>query len=133
MGMQAGGSKGGALAEMNVVPLIDVLLVLLIIFMVITPSVPAGLQAAVPQAGHASGLENVIVVQISADGGVKINEEPSSWNELGANLQRIFQTRADKVAFIKGDATVDFSEIAHAIDVIHTAGVEHVGLLTERM
>jgi len=133
MGMQVGGSKGGALAEMNVVPLIDVLLVLLIIFMVITPSVPAGLQAAVPQASHSGGLDQAIVVQISADGGVKINDENSSWDQLGGRLQRIFETRAEKVAFIKGDSTVDFSQIARAIDVIHTSGVEHVGLLTERM
>jgi biopolymer transport protein TolR len=62
MGMQVGGNKRGTLAEMNVVPLIDVLLVLLIIFMVITPSVPAGLQAAVPQASHSGGMEQVVVV-----------------------------------------------------------------------
>ncbi len=133
MGMETGAKKRGALAEMNVVPLIDVLLVLLIIFMVISPVVPKGLQAAVPQAGHGEEVETAIVVRISADGGVKINEEKSSWNQLEARLQQIFQSRAEKVAFVQGASTVDFSEIARAIDVIHEAGVEHVGLLSERM
>jgi biopolymer transport protein TolR len=64
---------------------------------------------------------------------VKINGENSSWDQLGGRLQQIFQTRAEKVAFIKGDATADFSQVARAIDVMHTSGVEHVGLLTERM
>lgn len=131
MGMQVGG-KGGAVAEMNVVPLIDVLLVLLIIFMAITPLTPMGLRAAVPQPGPAADVKPV-VVQVFADGGLKINGENSSWETLGTRMQAIIRLRADKVAFVKGDAKVDFSDVARAIDAIRTAGVEHVGLLTDRM
>jgi len=132
MGMQVGDNKGGVVAEMNVVPLIDVLLVLLIIFMAITPLAPMGLKAAVPQPGPA-GNGNPIVVQVFAGGGLKINGENSSWETLGPRIQNIFKLRSEKVAFVKGDAKVDFSEVARAIDAIRTAGVEHVGLLTERM
>jgi len=131
MGMQVGG-KAGAVAEMNVVPLIDVLLVLLIIFMAITPLTPMGLRAAVPQPGPAADVKP-IVVQVFADGGLKINGENSSWETLGTRMQAIIRLRADKVAFVKGDAKVDFSDVARAIDAIRTAGVEHVGLLTDRM
>src|SRR6476646_2734296 len=129
MGMQVGG-KAGAVAEMNVVPLIDVLLVLLIIFMAITPLTPMGLRAAVPQPGPAADVKPV-VVQVFADGGLKINGENSSWETLGTRMQAIIRLRADKVAFVKGDAKVDFSDVARAIDAIRTAGVEHVGLLTD--
>jgi biopolymer transport protein TolR len=132
MGMQVGNSKGGVVAEMNVVPLIDILLVLLIIFMAITPLTSAGLKAAVPQPGPA-GDGKPIVVQVFADGGLKINRENSSWATLEPRLADIFKLRSEKVAFVKGDAQVDFSEVARAIDAIRTAGVEHVGLLTEKM
>jgi biopolymer transport protein TolR len=133
MGMQVGNNKRGVMAEMNVVPLIDVLLVLLIIFMAIAPTISMGLKAVVPQPGPAGDERNPIVVQVFADGGLKINGEQSSWDTLGSRMQSIFQLRAEKVAFVKGDAKVNFSEVARAIDAIRTAGVEHVGLLTERM
>ena len=131
MGMQVGDNKGGAVAEMNVVPLIDDLLVLLIIFMAITPLTPMGLKAAVPQPGPASDGKP-IVVQVFAGGGLKINGEVSSWATLGTRMQEILKLRAEKTAFVKGDTKVEFSDVARAIDAIRTAGVEHVGLLTER-
>ena|SRR5579862_5946129 len=133
MGMQVVGNKKGALADMNVVPLIDILLVLLIIFMVISPSTPNGLRAAIPQPAAAPGDTAPIVVQVTAEGGLKINNEASSWDRLGPRLQEIFRMRAEKVAFIRGDSTVEFCTVARAMDVIHSAGIEHVGLMTDRM
>jgi biopolymer transport protein TolR len=136
MGIQVGVTKKGALADMDVVPLIDILLVLLIIFMVITPTTSNGLRAAIPQpaADVFEGPQpNPIVVQVSADGNLKINNEASSWEGLGPRLEEIFRTRAEKVAFIKGEPAAQFSIVARAIDVIHSAGIEQVGLMTERM
>jgi biopolymer transport protein TolR len=139
MGMSVGGNKGGAVAEMNVVPLIDILLVLLIIFMVINPQNEQGLNALVPQPTPPNQQQNqelqqkTIVVQVLENGKVKINEEDSSWSSLEARLEEIFKERADKVAFIKGDDNVQFADVAKAIDMMRDAGIESVGFLTPHM
>jgi biopolymer transport protein TolR len=142
MGMQVGGSKGGAIAEMNVVPLIDILLVLLIIFMVITPLTPKGLDTLVPQPNpnqqQNQELENkTVVVQVLMQGRVccllKINQEDTTWDGLGKRLEDIFKDRADKIAFVKGDSDVMFQEVARAIDVMRGAGIDKVGLITARL
>jgi len=140
MGMTVG-NKGGAVSEMNVVPLIDILLVLLIIFMVINPSTPMGLDALVPQpappnqANQEQVMQKTIVVQVFASGKLKINEEDSSWEGLGPRLTTIFKDRApsDKIAFVKGDDTVYFGDVAKAIDIMRQSGIDKVGLLTPRM
>jgi biopolymer transport protein TolR len=134
MGMQPTGKPGSAVADINVVPLIDVLLVLLIIFMVITPLTPNGLNVQIPQPASRTTSPNFpVVVQLAANGALKINGEESSWEGLGARLQSIFAHRAAKEAFVTGESGVAFSEIARAIDVMTTAGIQSVGLLTERM
>jgi biopolymer transport protein ExbD len=103
MGMSVGENKGGAMAEMNVVPLIDILLVLLIIFMVITPLTPKGMDTLVPQPNpnqqQNQDLENkTVVVQIDKNGKVKINNEDATWERLGPRIEEIFKDRAEKVA-----------------------------------
>lgn len=139
MGMQVGGNKGGAMADMNVVPLIDILLVLLIIFMVINPQNEQGLNALVPQPTPPNQQQDqqlqqkTIVVQILDNGKLKINEEDSSWGQLEPRLEEIFKERADKVAFIKGDDNVLFADIAKAIDMMRAAGIDNVGFLTPHM
>jgi biopolymer transport protein ExbD len=138
MGMQVGESKGGAMAEMNVVPLIDILLVLLIIFMVITPLTPKGLDTLVPQPNpnqkQDQELENkTVVVQILTNGKVKINNEDSTWDNLGPRIEQIFKDRADKIAFVKGDGDVLFGEVARAIDIMRGSGIDKVGLITAKL
>jgi biopolymer transport protein TolR len=142
MGMQVGEHKGGAIAEMNVVPLIDILLVLLIIFMVITPLTPKGLDTLVPQPNpnqqKNEELENkTVVVQVLMQGRVccllKINQEDATWDGLGKRLEDIFKDRADKIAFVKGDSDVLFQEVARAIDVMRGAGIDKVGLITAKL
>jgi biopolymer transport protein ExbD len=137
--MQAGGGSGGLQSEINVTPMVDIMLVLLIIFMVITPLTPKGLEALVPQPSPPGAqaseelLAKTIVVQIGADGSVKINEEPSSWENLGPRLEQIFAQRAERVAFVKGDENVIFAEVARAIDIMRSSGIEKVGLITAKV
>jgi biopolymer transport protein TolR len=138
MGMAVGGKKG-VMAEMNIVPLIDILLVLLIIFMVISPTTSQGLKALVPQPTPPNKtpddalLNKTIVVQVFSDGTLKINDESTTWDGLGPRLEDIFKDRAEKVAFVKGDDTAQFFEVARAIDIMRSSGIDNVGLLTAKM
>jgi biopolymer transport protein TolR len=132
MGMFVGG-KRGIVSDMNVVPLIDILLVLLVIFMII-PAHYKGLDALVPQpstpAHGAPPPGSVVVVQVLADGTLRINQEPVSWDRLGVRIEEVFKLRAVRVAFIRGDAPVEFGVVAKVIDALHTSGIASVGLLT---
>jgi biopolymer transport protein TolR len=137
MAMSVGGGKG-VVSEPNVVPLIDVLLVLIIIFMVITPRTPTGLKTLVPQPAPPNEKQTqpdsrTIVVQVLANGQVKINQDDVTWNDLGTRLFDIFKERADRIAFVKGDDNVEFSQVAHAIDIMRGAGIDHVGLITAKI
>jgi biopolymer transport protein ExbD len=123
------------MATMNVVPLIDILLVLIIIFMVITPLKPTGLDAQIPQPAKTDPpnrmlIAKAIVVQVLDTGKLKINEEDATWDSLGARLSNVFKERAEKVAFVQGEDSVRFSDVARAIDVMRSSGVEKVGLVT---
>jgi len=138
MGMEVGGGKGGPVSDPNVVPLIDVLLVLIIIFMVITPRVPTGLPTIVPQPPPPNEKQQApdnrtIVVSVMQGNKLKINQDDSDWNTLGSRLFDIFKERADKVAFVKGDDEVSFSQVARAIDIMRGAGIDHVGLITAKI
>jgi len=135
MGMQTVNSAKGPVSEPNIVPLIDVLLVLIIIFMVITPTAPSGLPAEVPQAAGPQDTlpdDSTVVVQVMAGGKISINQEAADWATLEARLFDIFKKRADKVAFVKGDEEVPFAEVARAIDILRAAGVAHIGLMGEK-
>lgn len=142
MGMTTGGG-GGQNADINVTPLIDVLLVLLIIFMVITPLTPKGLDALVPQPPPPNAPKNqtsdrTIVVQLLDRGpgtnpAVKINQEDATWDTLQTRLTDIFKTRAEKVMFVKGDNNIPFADVANVIDIAHSAGVDKVGLITAKI
>jgi biopolymer transport protein ExbD len=138
MGMDVGGGSGSSLSTPNVVPLIDILLVLIIIFMVITPLIPKGLDTLVPQPNkdqqQNQELENkTVVVQVLENNKLKINNEDTNWDQLGPRIEQIFKERAEKVAFVKGDKEVQFQEVARAIDIMRGAGIDKVGLITAKL
>jgi biopolymer transport protein TolR len=139
MAMSMGGS-GGKVSEINVTPMIDILLVLLIIFMVIVPVTPKGLQALVPQPPKhqdSPAPERTIVVQVFDHPGqaptYKINDTDVSHAELLPKLTDIYANRAERVMFVKGDDDVNFALIADVIDIGKAANVDHIGLMTPKI
>ncbi|GGA69510.1 protein TolR [Edaphobacter acidisoli] len=141
MGMAMGGG-GGAVSEINVTPLIDVLLVLLIIFMVIVPVTPKGLETLVPQPPknktQDQNNDRTIVVQVLSNGAgappsYKINEDAFNKSDIEPKLAEIYATRVEKVMFVKGDKDLDFDKVAEVIDFGHEAGVDNIGIITPRV
>ncbi len=136
------GTGGGSMSDINVTPMIDILLVLLIIFMVIVPTVPHGLEALVPQPPknpqqQQQPNDRTIVVQVLYRGGqapaYKINETDVTHAELLPRLTEIYANRAERVMFVKGDDNVNFASIADVIDIAKSANVDHIGLMTPKI
>lgn len=135
MGIGFIGGKGGILSDVNVVPLIDILLVLLVIFMII-PHRQMGLAASLPQpAVQRVPIDppETIVVQITPDGSIQLNGSVVQLDDLRGRLERIFALRAHRVAFLQGDRSLEFQVVAHVLDLMHLAGASPVGLLSSEL
>ena len=137
MSMAVGGS-GGPRADINMTPMIDVLLVLIIIFMVITPLTPKGLEALVPQPPPPNQQQNLsdqrtVVIVINKDRSMQINQENTTEATLGPRLEEIFKTRAERLVFVKGDPDLEYRYVATAIDIAHGVGIDRVGLMTAKV
>jgi len=134
MGM-AVGSKRGILCEANVVPLIDILLVLLVIFMII-PHKQLGLDASLPPSTDSVPVpppETAVIVQVASDGAVRINGSEVKLDELRGRLEKVLALRVHRVAFLQGDRSLEFQAVAQVLDLMRQAGVSAVGLLSSEL
>jgi biopolymer transport protein TolR len=132
------GKKKGALADINITPYIDILLVLLIIFMVITPIRQMDLDVKVPQTSNDNDIKgaidpSVIVVSVGESAQIAINQEPITVADLGPKLQEIYSKRANKNMFVSASAKLPYGDVVRIIDIAKGAGVQDVGLLTEEI
>ncbi|MEX2301788.1 MAG: biopolymer transporter ExbD [Bryobacterales bacterium] len=137
MSMAVGGGDGGPMTTINMTPLIDVLLVLLIIFMVITPLTPKGLEALVPLPNPDQEQQEVnvrtVVVSVNRDRSIMVNRDVENLGNLEERLRDIFKSRAERVMFVRGHPDLDFQDVAAIIDIGKGAGVDKIGLLTEEL
>ena len=137
MSMAVGGGSG-VQANINMTPMIDILLVLLIIFMAISPVKPKGLEALAPQPPPPNQPPNpaddrTVVIQIDKNHNWKINQEDITEDKMEDRLIDIFKTRQERVVFVKGDPDLEFQWVARAIDHAHGAGIDKVGLMTPKV
>jgi biopolymer transport protein ExbD len=135
--VKGAGTHTSARADINMTPLIDVLLVLLIIFMVITPLVPKGLEALVPQPNpnqqQPQDSARTVVISVNPGNQLLINQDPVAKGILGQRLEDIFKTRAERVVFVKGDSSLNFADVAEVIDIAKGAGIDKIGLITAKI
>jgi biopolymer transport protein TolR len=136
------GGRGPFTAQINITPLIDVLLVLIIVFMVVVSmSKHKGLEAQIPQPAPDTSqppeIDRTIVIQVAWSAKdqppiLKVNQEEVRWEDLHTRLHDIFKQRAERVAFVRGDDDIDFQYVADVIDIARDSGVDRVGLLTKQ-
>ena len=130
-----GGDEDPVLADINVTPLVDVMLVLLIIFMIAAPMLHQGIEVALPRA-EATNLplrvEDPLVVSINRDGGLFLRETPVEVEDLVDQVKAQVESRGDDSVFLKGDREVPYGKVIEVLDVLHRGGIVHVGMVTDR-
>jgi biopolymer transport protein TolR len=135
MSMDVGGTKGGLKADINVTPLVDVMLVLLIIMMLIAPMLQQGVSVKLPQASNTADkpeTQDQTVVAVTSDKRMYLNGVPIQEGELQSKIQTLMETKKEKIVLIKGDEEAPYSAIMNAMDRLRGANIENIGLITER-
>ena len=133
MSMDVGGKSGGLNASINVTPLVDVMLVLLIIMMVITPMLQQGISVRLPLATNTvpkPDTQEQTTVAIGSGGEIYVNAKPIRGSELAAKLTEILENKKDKLVFIRADQEARYSDVMDAMDQLRTAQIEDVALIT---
>ncbi len=134
MGMAVGGTTSTK-SDPNVVPLIDILLVLLVIFMVITPSTQKGIDLKLPETSQDRGgptNKSVVILSLKGDMSVMLNQEKVPYEVLQSKLREVYQSRQDKTIFIRANSNLPYREVVKIIDIAKSAGVEVIGIVPER-
>ncbi|HWP99628.1 MAG TPA: biopolymer transporter ExbD [Vicinamibacterales bacterium] len=135
MAMDVGGAKGGVKSDINVTPLVDVMLVLLIIMMLVAPMLQKGVDVRLPEAANTvdkPDTQEQTVLHITANSGFYVNGVPVRREEMLDRLQTVLEEKTEKIVLIKGDTDAPYRAIMEAMDDLRKAGIENVGLITER-
>jgi biopolymer transport protein TolR len=135
MGMDLGGAKGGVKSDINVTPLVDVMLVLLIIMMLVAPMLQQGVAVKLPQAQNTVDkpeTQEQTVLAVSKDGSFFLNAKPITESDMGTRLNEILENKKEKIVLIKADEEASYSAVMSAMDQLRNAGIEDIGLITER-
>jgi biopolymer transport protein TolR len=135
MAMDLGGAKGGVKADINVTPLVDVMLVLLIIMMLVAPMLQQGVAVKLPTAANTTDkpeTQEQTVLAVSKDGSFFLNAKPITENDMGTRLSEILENKKEKIVLIKADEEANYSAVMAAMDQLRNAGIEDIGLITER-
>ena len=135
MAMSTGGSRGGLNSDINVTPLVDVMLVLLIIMMLIAPMLQQGVAVTLPEAGNTGDkpdTQDQTVVAIDSRGKIYVNAIPSPNDDLVPRVQRALEDKKEKLVYLKGDKDAQYGAIMDAMDALRKAQIENIALITER-
>jgi biopolymer transport protein TolR len=135
MSMDLGGAKGGVKSDINVTPLVDVMLVLLIIMMLVAPMLQQGVSVKLPTAENTVDKpeqQGQTVIAISKDKSIFLNAKPVQDNDLARRVSELLENKTDKIVLIKADEEVEYSAVMNAMDQLRQAGIEDIGLITER-
>jgi biopolymer transport protein ExbD len=138
MGMGSGGGRGEVTSDINVTPMADVMLVLLIIFMVITPMLQKGTSVELAKTRNPTNMpdadhDDAVLIAVTRDGKYWLNQDKINIDELSVKVNDLLATKIDKTVFVRSDARAKYGDVVQVVDTIRNAGVDKVGLLTERI